>query len=198
MTHDRIDRAYVGKIRRDILAYAEKRRQIIVLSDDALHHAKRAIFALHRHDPAEAKKKLMEARERLVGAKRIAKNAHASDEGSYKAAVEEFVEATIFFQFVTSGYIGRISAIPVSNEQYLAGLCDVPGELLRYAINAATERDMTLVASSAAMAKDIVGELIECNLTSYLRTKFDQAKQAVHKLEQIVYETTIRGLEIEN
>ena len=41
-------------------------------------------------------------------------------------------------------------------------------------------------------AGDIIGELIEFNLTSYLRTKLDQAKQAVHKLEQVVYEVSIR------
>lgn len=191
MKNDHIDRAYLGRLKQNILAYAEKRRQIIVLSDDALHHAKRAIFALHRGDAREAQKKLGEAIERLQKARRISHAAHAAEEGSYKAALEEFVEATLFFQFVTKGSIGKISAIPVSNEQYLAGLCDVPGELLRYAIKAATDRDMPLVRRCADMSEEIVGELIECNLTSYLRTKFDQAKQAVQKLEQVVYETTL-------
>ena len=31
------------------------------------------------------------------------------------------------------------------------------------------------------MAQEIIGELIEFNLTSYLRTKLDQAKQAIYK-----------------
>ena len=41
-------------------------------------------------------------------------------------------------------------------------------------------------------ASDIIGELIEFNLTSYLRNKFDQAKSAVHKLEFIEYEVRLR------
>ena len=42
------------------------------------------------------------------------------------------------------------------------------------------------------MAQEIMGELIEFDLTSYLRTKFDQAKQAVRKLEEVVYEVSLR------
>jgi predicted translin family RNA/ssDNA-binding protein len=45
------------------------------------------------------------------------------------------------------------------------------------------------------LASDIIGELIEFNLTSYLRNKFDQAKSAAQKLEQVVYEVSLRELE---
>jgi len=68
----------------------------------------------------------------------------------------------------------------------------VPGELYRYAIKSATVRDLKMTKKCAEMAREIIGELIEFNLTSYLRTKFDQAKQAVQKLEQVVYEVSIR------
>ena len=42
------------------------------------------------------------------------------------------------------------------------------------------------------MAQEIIGELIEFNLTSYLRNKFDQAKGAVRKIEHVVYEVSLR------
>ncbi len=42
------------------------------------------------------------------------------------------------------------------------------------------------------MAQDITGELIEFNLTSYLRNKFDQAKSAVQKIEKVVYELSLK------
>jgi hypothetical protein len=42
------------------------------------------------------------------------------------------------------------------------------------------------------VAQEIIGELIEFNLTSYLRTKFDQAKGAVQKLEEINYQISLK------
>ena len=43
------------------------------------------------------------------------------------------------------------------------------------------------------MAQDIVESLTEFEFTKYLRTKFDQAKQAAHKLEYVVYEVSLRS-----
>ncbi len=114
-------------------------------------------------------------------------------EGSYQAGLEEFVEAELFRQFIATKKIGAIKGLKISNDIYVAGLCDVPGELQRYAIKAATARDFKLVEDCATAATLILNELVEFNLTSYLRTKFDQAKQAMHRLEQVVYETTLRN-----
>mgnify|MGYP006427846915 FL=1 len=50
-----------------------------------------------------------------------------------------------------------------------------------------------MVEQCTAMGNEIVGELIEFNFTKYLRTKFDQAKQAVHKLEIVQYELSLRS-----
>jgi predicted translin family RNA/ssDNA-binding protein len=122
-----------------------------------------------------------------------AKESSIIDEGAYLAAVEEYVEASLLYQFVTTGSIGEVTAIAVSGESYLAGLCDVPGELYRYAIAAATRHDVELVKRCNELAANIIGELIEFNLTSYLRNKFDQAKGAAQKLEQVVYEVAIRA-----
>ena len=98
----------------------------------------------------------------------------------------------MFYDFFTTGKIGEVKDIPIGFESYLAGLCDVPGELLRFAVKAATAKDIKTVKKCAEMAQEIIGELIEFNLTSYLRTKFDQAKQAVRKLEEVVYEVSLR------
>lgn len=188
-----LNKTYIAKLRKQSIAYAAKRRDVIKESGDALHHAKRAIFALHRGNEKEAKEKIVEATKLLKGVeKRCTKEPLLRQEGSYKAALEEFVEATLFYQFVTTGKIGVVEAVEVSTDSYIAGLCDVPGELYRYAINAATSRDKKAVAQCAALANDIIGELIEFNLTSYLRNKFDQARQATHKLERVVYEVSLQ------
>lgn len=182
---------YLQSLKKDLHTYQATRREVIKQSDDALHQAKRAIFALQRDTVQEAKEKLDAVEKVFFGLnKKYKKMPRIYEEGAYKAALEEFVEASLFYQFVTKGTIGKLSGLVIPMESYLAGLCDVPGELYRYAIKAATNKDIPTVKNCAQMAEDIMGELVEMNLTSYLRTKFDQAKQAVQKLEQVVYEVS--------
>ncbi len=172
--------------------FALIRREIIKSTGDSLHLSKRAIFALHRGEEQEA-------REKIAGAEKILRDLHSrykkhpfNLEGSYKAAIEEYVEAKLFHQFVQGKKIGAITTFPIHDGDYIAGLCDLPGELYRYAIVAATKNDTKTVADCLEFSSQILSELIEFNLTSYLRTKLDQAKQAAHKLEIVVYEVSLR------
>lgn len=188
-----LSKLYISKLKEGFLKYASIRRDVIKQSDDALHSAKRAIFALQRGDVTEAQSLLHGVEEALSSVRKKYKNdARVADEGAYKAAVEEYVEAALLYQFIADGKIGEVKGMHVEGESYVAGLCDVPGELYRYAIKAATEKNIPLVKQCAAMAQEIVSELAGFNLTSYLRTKFDQANSAVQKLEQVVYEVSLR------
>ena len=187
-----LNKVNLNKIKQELHHYHQVRMEVIAKSNEALHHSKRAIFALHRDDLAEAKLKL-ELVEKMFKElnKKFAKD-DIFDEGAYKAGLEEYVEAKLFYQFINTGKIGEIKDLPINGDGYLAGLCDVPGELYRYAIKAATNKDIKTAKKCAEMGSEILEELVEFNLTSYLRTKFDQAKQAVHKLEIVVYELSLR------
>lgn len=188
-----LNKKYLSQLRKELHEYALQRQEVIRMSNEAIYNAKRAIFDLHRDNLKEAELKLKKAEGLIAGLNKKHKSApEVLEEGAYKAALEEFVEAKLFYDFFTTGKIGEINCLPVSFESYLAGLCDVPGELLRYAIKSATNRDIKMVKKCAEMAQEIIGELIEFDLTSYLRTKFDQAKQAVRKLEEVVYEVSLR------
>jgi len=181
------------KIKTELHNYHKVRMEVIGKSNEALHHAKRAIFSLHRDNIKEALEKLNTVEKIFKELnKKFAKDAIAS-EGAYKAGLEEYVEAKCFYDFITTGKIGEIKNLPIEGELYLAGLCDVPGELYRYAIKAATNKDIKMTKKCSEMGQEIIGELIEFNLTSYLRTKFDQAKQAAQKLEIVVYELSLRS-----
>lgn len=189
-----LDAPYISKLKKEMLEYAEKRRDVIKEAGDALHIAKRAIFAMHREDMNEAKQKLAESEKMLKQLfKKFKTNSMLLEEGSLREALEEFVEAHLLYQFLTKKKIGIISSLPIPTEVYIGGLSDVPGELQRYATKVATERNMEAVLASKKAAEEIVGELIEFNLTKYLRNKFDQAKQSLRKIEQIVYELSLRS-----
>ena len=183
-----LEKKYIRKMKREYNSYANVRRDVIKHSGDAQHHAKRAIFEIHAGNlkAAEAEK-LLKALQ-----KRYRKTQKALKEGSYREGVEEYVEATLLYQFITSGKMGEIKNISVDDSVFLAGLCDVPGELQRYAIKSATIGDRKMVEKCVSAGKEIVGELIEFHFTKYLRTKFDQAKGAVRRLEIISYELSLK------
>jgi translin len=188
-----VNKAYIGKLRENLHDYQLKRRDIIRESGDALHFAKRAIFSIHRDDIKEAETKIKQAEDILHKLQvKYKSETKIKQEGSYKMALEEYAEAVLFYQYVTLGNIGSIKAVSVESDSYLGGLCDVVGELYRYAIKAATNRDIETVKKCSEEANGIIGELIEFDFTSYLRTKFDQAKKSAQKLELVVYELSLK------
>lgn len=189
-----LDNTYLKKLKKDLHAYALIRRDVIAKSGDALHHAKRSIFALHRNDPKEAAAKLAESKKTLTSlVKKYKKTSQITGEGAYKAALEEYVEAHLFSEFLKTGKMKKITGMVIADDVFLAGLCDVPGELYRYAVRMATEGNTEKVAECVQAGGEIIGVLMEFDLTKYLRTKFDQAKKAVQKLEIIQYELALRG-----
>lgn len=188
-----LNKKYFQSLRTDLLAYAEKRREVIKQAGDAQHAAKRAIFALQRDNRAEADESLKKAESNLSAlTKKYSKDVRIFDEGSFKAALEEYTEAVLFKQFLDGKEIGEIKAFKLDSDAYISGLCDVPGEIVRYAIKAATERDYKTVKRCYAVSEAIVSELVDMDLTGYNRQKFDQAKQALNKLQQVAYEVSLK------
>ena len=188
-----LDKKYINKVCKQILAYNGKRRQVIKLTSDAQHLAKIAIFAMQRDDFKEADVSLKKAKMILSSIKKkYSKEKDIFSEGSYKASLEEYVEAVIFRQCLQGKKIGGIVGIDINPNIYISGLCDVPGELLRYAIKSATERNFKQVEKCLNIGQEIIGEMVKMNLTGYNRQKFDQAKNALNKLQTVVYEVSLQ------
>lgn len=188
-----LDKKYFDLVRQELLDYSAKRRGIIKEAGDAQFLAKKAIFAMQRDDMGEAQNYLSQAEKIILDLyDRNKKDPGIFEEGSYKAGLEEFVEAYIFNQYLQNKTISKLPKIKVEADIFISGLCDVPGELLRYAIKSATEKKFEEVKRCRQAADEIIGELVDMNLTGYNRQKFDQAKQALHKLEQVLYEVSIR------
>ena len=190
-----LDKKFFQKIREILLSYAENRREIIKVAGDAQQLSKKTIFALQRDDESTASDLLKQAAGRLAEANAIIKSdARLAHEGSYRAALEEFAEANLFGQCLKGGKITAVKGALIDEDIYIGGLCDVPGELYRYAIKSATEKKFDLVKKCYDQAEEIITELVDMDLTGYNRQKFDQAKQALQKLEQVVYEVSMKRL----
>ena len=187
-----INKNFIKKLKENYKKNNDERRQIISLSNVILHESKRVIFALHRDD-LKTTKDMLAGIENIIlkleskfGKKRL------SEEGSFKAGAEEYVEAKMFFLVMSEKKIDKIKNINLGYESYLGGICDLTGELVRRAVNQAASGKLKEVEKNKEIINKIMTELVEFDMTGYLRTKYDQARGNLRKIEQIDYEIKIR------
>jgi len=181
------------QLKKDYDFYDQERRKLIGLSNDALMKAKQAIFAFHRDDMNGGNTLLADV-EAIFSEleKKFKKEEELRYEGSYRAALEEYVEAKFFGGFLEGKRIDFIKGVQIDADSYLAGLSDFTGELLRKAVLSATDKKFKKVEELASGIREVIGELLKFNLTSYLRTKYDQAKHNLRRVEEILYDVKMR------
>jgi predicted translin family RNA/ssDNA-binding protein len=190
-----LDRSELDRIRAHKAATAEGRREIIKRANDALNASKRAIFELHRGDAAQADALLTEADGLFAQAReRIATNPSLDGVGAYRAGLEEFAEAKLYRQFMAKGAVGGLEYPDVDDDIYLGGLCDLAGELQRRQVAVATAGDLDGVGRIKDAIEEIVVALLAMDLEGHLRTKFDQAKNALRRAEDVLYDVKLRRM----
>lgn len=187
-----INKKFVQKLKKEFDENNAERRQIISLANVVLHDSKRVIFSLHRGDDKKAEEGLEATEKTLAKLEKQFGFARLNKEGSYRAAVEEYAEAKTFFLVSRGGGIDDFGNVKLDHETYLGGLCDLTGELVRLAVNRAAAGRADEADGIKKTIDDIMAELVEFDMTGYLRTKYDQAKGNLRKIEQIVYEIKIR------
>ena len=171
----------------------KSRRIIISHSNSALHLAKQAIFAMHRDNLKEAKEKIVESENILQRLQKdFAKKQNLIKEGAWSAAREEYTEAKLFFSYVSGKAVGQIKEIKILPEEYLGGLSDFTGELLRRAVLLSTKQKFQEVETIAEEVATVIHFLLSQNLSGVLRTKFDQAKKNQNRIEQMMYEISLQ------
>jgi predicted translin family RNA/ssDNA-binding protein len=194
LSKNMINKKFVEQLKKDYREQESERRQIISLSNNVLFHSKKAIFALHRNEIKIADSKLKEMEDSLLqlekkfGIKRI------EEEGAYRAAIEEYVEAKLLSFVIKGEKIDRIKKLKLGNDAYLGGICDLLGELVRRATNEAAAGNFDQVEKIKKLSNDIMDQLIDFDMTGYLRTKYDQARGHLRKLEQMAYEIKLRTI----
>jgi predicted translin family RNA/ssDNA-binding protein len=157
-----------------------------------LNYSKKAIFAIHRKDQQASEYNIRESEKIIEKINKKFSPNKAKDEGAFMAALEEYVEAKLFSSFKKTEKIKAIKEFDIPVESYIGGLCDLSGELIRMAINEATEKNFEEVEKTKKAINEILNELIDFDITGPLRTKYDQAKRNLNKIEQINYEIKLR------
>jgi len=194
-----INKSAFGKIVKTYSSYAIERRKLFSASDEMLAKSKQAIFALHRDDIAVAETLLseVEASERSF-ASVFKKHPDISSEGPHRAALEEYAEAAQFLAFMKKEPLCVIKNLELDSDAVLGGLTDTVGEIARKCVQWATKGEYEKIDQALEAGREIVSSLMGLNLTGYLRTKLDQAKGALRRIEDVAYDVAMRELRNKN
>lgn len=188
-----LEKKLFKKLKAEHDIYAHERGIVIQSSREILKSAKRAIFALHRGDEKAADVFLHHVEKDITALqKHLARDERLQFEGSYQAALEEYVEARTFRDYLATGSIKGITIVPIAFESYIAGLADVTGELVRQAVLLATKSEPQKIEAFHQTISDIVEQFLDVDLTSKLRQKFDEAKRNLKSMEQILYDLSVK------
>ena len=111
-------------------------------------------------------------------------------EGSYKVAIQEYVEAILYYNFIKTG---KLIDLKVSATHYILGLADLPGELVRKAVYFAGKGKVEQVIKIKDEVDQIYGELLKFDFrNNEVRKKVDGIKYDLRKLEDLVLDLKLR------
>jgi predicted translin family RNA/ssDNA-binding protein len=185
---------HLSSVGKRYAALDKTRRALQALCADILSGSKRSIFAIQRKDAKVSATELASAVAKIKQAKKlIAKEHRLNNEGMWRAALEEYAEASMYHQAMTSGKVSTVPELPEDPDLFLGGLSDLTGELTRSAVLAATDRDLKEVKRLLEAVRDAIAFMLTLNLTGTMRTKFDQAKSNLRKLEEIAFSLSVNS-----
>ena len=178
-----------GQIRHEMHNLDLKREAIIQTSREVITISKQIIYAAQRNDLKTASDAIKKIREKISKLRKI--NA-ATDTNISAVAFQEYVEAIAFYEFVKNGKIPSKASLGVSADDYLSGICDLTGELVRKAIYDVIHKKFDEAEKIKELVHDIYGEFLKLHLrNSELRKKSDSIKWNLKKLEEVMYDIAV-------
>jgi predicted translin family RNA/ssDNA-binding protein len=194
----KIDTAEFQRLKAEMEDYDSRRDKIIKESRDITKLSKQAIYSLHREDAKSAKTQLAEAEKIIAKLLKEIKEDPSLRYGSFSGGLEEYAEAKAFLQFLEKGTLVTCKELKVvSAEEYLGGLSDLTGELMRYAVLRATKKDKAAVTKVRDLVDAIFGQFVLFDFrNSDLRKKYDSIKYNLQKVENVLYDMSMnpRGI----
>eukprot|EP00500_Bicosoecida_sp_ms1_P001496 CAMPEP_0203815932 /NCGR_PEP_ID=MMETSP0115-20131106/13525_1 /ASSEMBLY_ACC=CAM_ASM_000227 /TAXON_ID=33651 /ORGANISM="Bicosoecid sp, Strain ms1" /LENGTH=266 /DNA_ID=CAMNT_0050724831 /DNA_START=88 /DNA_END=886 /DNA_ORIENTATION=+ len=189
------DEAAFDALAADMAAEDAKRDKIIKRSRDVLKLSKTSIYALHRGDMAKAAKQLDEARQ--ITKDELFPLAEGGPAflrgGALSSALEEYAEARVFETFLTTGSIPTLADLEICDrDEYVGGVLDFTGELNRYAVLRATDRDVEAVRHCRELTDQLMAAFMKFEFRNgNLRKKYDSLKYTLKKMETLIYEMSL-------
>ena len=188
---DMLNKKEFGKIRQEMHNIDLKREEVIQTSREIISLSKQVIYAAQRNDLKEAESAIKTIKDKVKKLRKVNIN---TDTNINSVAFQEYVEAVAFYEFVKNKRVPTRTSLNVSAEDYLAGLCDLTGELVRKAIYDVIHKKFDEAEKIKELVHDIYGEFLKLHLRNgELRKKSDSIKWNLKKLEEVMYDISMKG-----
>jgi len=181
------------KLKKDFDRFETQRENLVNLSRKIIQLSKKIIYAVHRRDIKSANKNTALIKKH-VKALTLFKDPKLTASGSYKIAIQEYVEALCYLEFVKHNTLLSYSKLGVDFEHYLLGLCDFTGELVRKALSAGIDGNFKEVFRIRNFVNELYNELLNFDFrNSELRKKIDTIRWDLKKLDEMALELKLKG-----
>eukprot|EP00638_Chattonella_subsalsa_P001896 CAMPEP_0117740502 /NCGR_PEP_ID=MMETSP0947-20121206/4381_1 /TAXON_ID=44440 /ORGANISM="Chattonella subsalsa, Strain CCMP2191" /LENGTH=479 /DNA_ID=CAMNT_0005556631 /DNA_START=184 /DNA_END=1623 /DNA_ORIENTATION=- len=182
----------IDEIRSRMEEYDATREKVIKDTRDVQKLSKNSIYSLHRGDFRKAEKQLSQALNLAKEIEPIIIEEPTLRFGSYSNAMEEYAEAKLYQSWLQEKQLITIEQLEIVNTvEYLGGLMDMTGELGRYAVARATQRDTEGVQACRDTDLRILEMLLQISLPAKLYKKMDMVHSSARKLDNVLYELSL-------
>lgn len=188
-----IDKKNFSLIKSQINEFDLERESLIKLSREIVRLSKNIIYSIHRDEMDKAEDLVKEAREKLAQMGKIVKsNPRMLSQGSAKIAVQEYIEAIAYFDFIKHKRITPYTDSYLDPEYYLLGLCDLTGELVRKSVNSSLKNDFNRMVEVKKLVDELYDLIMQLDVKGELRPKIDAMRWDLKKLDQMVFELKLK------
>ena len=155
--------------------------------------SKNAIALLRRENYTESREVILEAEELFKEInRRVGRNETPLRYGAYTEAVEEYIEALTFHNYLTGRKSGLPKFVEAGPEEVIAGISDFTGELVRKAVTSASVENLHMIVSYKKEIEYVAEELTKIGFRGKLRQKYDEVERNLNKMENIVYDLKLK------
>ncbi|XP_026415681.1 translin-associated protein X-like [Papaver somniferum] len=203
--------------------FNDKRERVVKASRDITINSKKVIFQVHRISKSNREEVLEKAEKDLAAVtsqyiSRLVKELQGTDfwrlRRAYSPGVQEYIEAATLCKFCKSGTLLDLAEInatllPLSDPSleplqinvldYLLGLADLTGELMRLAMGRISEGELEYAENICRFVRDIYRELTlvvpHMDENSEMKKKMEVMLQSVVKIETACFGVHVRGSE---
>ncbi len=177
------------KFNKDFKDYEKTKGIILSVSRELVKKSKQIIYCVHRNEISEAKKLIKNVEESFTLLRKNNNILDVEKANMYHSALQEYVEARTFLDFILTGTISTSSKLKVKYHDYLCGLADLTGELGRYAVICATNHNFQEVKKIKEFVDYLFGKFLKFDFNNgELRRKYDAVKWNLNKIEGILYD----------
>jgi translin len=183
-----IDVKKFDDMKKELELFDRKREDSIDTSRKVISISKLIIYAVQRGSLDEASKQIIKIKELI---KKLPDKDY--DTNMATVARQEYVEALCFYHYIKDNKLVTKDELKVSSYEYLLGLCDLTGELMRKAVNAVIKDKIEDAENIRILVDKIYHQFLKLNLrNNELRKKSDQIKWNLEKLENMMYDLKIK------